>query len=193
MKKLIAFTLLFVAMCTSLRAQDQPKDMLGIPLISNGDAHFALHSSYKADNGLWTQKYLPIMVSGKFDKEKSIPKDELRKAFKENATEYILISFVDEDLAFATAFENVTKFFKTPDTFKKIQTSPVEGSMWYDQKINVGKKEVNEDVYTRVKRIETDALKGILYFQYFHQSDPSKKMKSKFDEKFELPDVKLLK
>ena len=193
MKKIISIFAFFFAMQSTILAQEKPTDILGVTKISIGDSHFALHSSEQNSNGLWTQKYLPIILEKKSKEQKEKEKDRGEEIkFVENPKESIIISFENKDRDFLNAFENAEETLKISEEFKRSKISEMEGSAFYQQSKKAGKADITENVYLRVKRIEKPEFKGIAYFQYFYPQNPENKNLPKFDHTFTFPDIQLI-
>lgn len=177
MKKIISIFAFFIAMLTTINAQEKPKDIIGVSKITIGDSQFALHSSEQNSNGLWTQKYLPIIVEKKTkgEKEKEKEEEKVREReegyreikFVENPKDAIIISFENKDRDFQNAFENAAETLKISEEFKSNKISDLEGSAFYQQRKKSGKADITENVYLRVKRIEKTNSKELLIFNIF--------------------------
>ena len=189
MKK-FSFLLLFVfALFSTIQAQEKPKDIIGVPKLTIEEIQFALNSTYTSPSGLWTQKYLPVVVE-KNDKEVENTGTSGIK-FVENPKQYVLITFEYKDRPFEDAFAGAEHTLKISEELKKNKISDVEGSSYYKHQIRSGKTEISEDVYLRIKRIEKDDFKAVAYLQYFYPTNPDSKNSPKFDFTFSFPDIQL--
>ena len=189
MKKFSILFLFVFALFSTIQAQEKAKDIIGISKLTIEENQFVLHSTYTSSNGLWTQKYLPVVVEKNAKEAENAGTSEIK--FVENPKQYVLITFEYKDRPFEDAFSAAEHTLKISEELKKNKISDVEGSSFYRHQIKSGKTEISEDVYLRLKRIEKDDFKAVAYLQYFYPTNPENKNSPKFDFTFSFPDIQL--